>query len=170
MTYFGFDHVDSRVSDLKRVEPFYDVLMPALGFVKDSYAVIDAESQWHYVDSTQSYNCIEYFEDSPNKIRRFFGVIEEPAEPPYRSRIAFWANSTAEGDRIAVKGTRDYAAFGRSTSGIRTHTAPTAKSKGTVWKTGPSKSTCAVAYADAVRFSHGSSIDAWHAPALPTPL
>ena len=79
-----FDHIDLRVRDLAAAQRFYAHLLPALGFSIDS-----SGDEW----------CIW---QAPEQGRvEFFGFTEEPSHQPNDNRIAFWAESRAEVDRIA---------------------------------------------------------------------
>jgi predicted enzyme related to lactoylglutathione lyase len=79
-----FDHIDLRVPRLRDVASFYETLLPALGFSRR----LDIEG-W-----------LE-FEAADGAITEFFGITESPRHVPNENRIAFWAESQAEVDRIA---------------------------------------------------------------------
>jgi catechol 2,3-dioxygenase-like lactoylglutathione lyase family enzyme len=88
-----FDHVDLRVRSLAESGGFYRALLPLLGFTER----VDIE------------NWLQ-FEAQGSDATEFFGVTEDPAHRPNRSRIAFWADSrervdalTAELARIGAK-------------------------------------------------------------------
>lgn len=78
-----FDHIDLRVSSLAAVQPFYQLLLPALGFTRD--ARIEGWFQ---------------FEAPGNPVAEFFGITESPGHTANENRIAFWADSVAEVDRL----------------------------------------------------------------------
>ena len=80
------DHIDLRVRDMKRVREFYAQLLPALGF---SVERSDAEWMTFY---------------SPDQVtpEDFFGVTEDPNHQPNGTRIAFWAETQQEVDRLAA--------------------------------------------------------------------
>lgn len=80
-----FDHVDLRVSDLSVAGPFYRRLLPLLGFT----VCVDIEG-WIQ------------FEAPGSKATEFFGVTEDKAHLPNRSRIAFWAENINRVDEIAA--------------------------------------------------------------------
>lgn len=80
-----FDHIDLRVSNLAEVRRFYEVLLPALGFTRD--AKIPGWLQ---------------YEASDGPVTEFFGVIESATHKPNENRIAFWADSKDEVDRLAT--------------------------------------------------------------------
>jgi predicted enzyme related to lactoylglutathione lyase len=79
-----YDHIDLRVPRLEEVTPFYEALLPALGFTRR--VPIEGWLQFEAVDHGAS---------------EFFGVTESPAHVANENRIAFWAASDEEVDRIA---------------------------------------------------------------------
>lgn len=79
-----FDHVDLRVPDLKKAAPFYERLLPALGFARR----VNVEG-WLQ------------FEAGPGAISEFFGVTESARHIPNENRIAFWAESNERVDQLA---------------------------------------------------------------------
>ena len=80
-----YDHIDLRVRSLAKVRSFYNALLPALGFDRD--AKIEGWIQ---------------FENSSEKgAGEFFGVTESANHMANECRIAFWASSRAEVDRLA---------------------------------------------------------------------
>jgi len=78
-----YDHVDLRVRNLAAVRPFYLALLPALGFTRD-----DSNERW-----------LE-FEGDGDDVTDYFAVTESLSHVPGESRIAFWAASPAEVDRL----------------------------------------------------------------------
>lgn len=78
-----FDHIDLRVPDLAAATPFYSKLLPALGFTR--HVPIDGWLQ---------------YEASDGDITEFFGLTESVGHVPNENRIAFWAESEAEVDRL----------------------------------------------------------------------
>jgi catechol 2,3-dioxygenase-like lactoylglutathione lyase family enzyme len=80
-----FDHVDLRVSSLAKVQPFYEALLPALGFTRD--AKIEDWLQ---------------FEAPEGPVTEFFGVTESTQHQANENRIAFWAESPGEVDQLAA--------------------------------------------------------------------
>ena len=80
-----YDHIDLRVRDLAEARPFYEVLLPALGFMRE----------------TRIPNWFQYEAAAPGDgPAAFFGVTQSPGHVPNESRIAFWAESPAEVDRL----------------------------------------------------------------------
>ena len=79
------DHIDLRVSSLAVARPFYQVLLPALGFTRDV-----SDQNWFQFEAEGGAGQSE-----------FFGITESASHVPNETRIAFWAESTAEVDRLA---------------------------------------------------------------------
>lgn len=80
-----FDHIDMRVRSLAKTRPFYERLLPALGFTRK----VEVDG-WLQFEAAGSGGATE-----------FFGVMESPQHVPNECRIAFWAESTGEVDRLA---------------------------------------------------------------------
>jgi catechol 2,3-dioxygenase-like lactoylglutathione lyase family enzyme len=80
---YRFDHIDLRVSDLVQAEPFYNRLLPALGFTRDADI-----GGWIQFNAEEG-------------VSEFFGVTESKTHQPNENRIAFWASSNEEVDRLA---------------------------------------------------------------------
>jgi catechol 2,3-dioxygenase-like lactoylglutathione lyase family enzyme len=78
------DHIDLRVSDLKRAHKFYCKLLPALGFVCDR-----SSGRWGI-----------FYAAGGDKPEAFFGLTQNRRHQSNDTRIAFWADSRAEVDRI----------------------------------------------------------------------
>jgi catechol 2,3-dioxygenase-like lactoylglutathione lyase family enzyme len=86
-----YDHIDLRVSDLAKAHPFYEALLPALGFTR----------------KTGIPNWLNYAAAAPESgPAKFFGVTELPGHVANENRIGFWADGPAEVDRFAVVATR----------------------------------------------------------------
>jgi predicted enzyme related to lactoylglutathione lyase len=79
-----YDHIDLRVPHLANVTPFYEQFLPALGFTRRVHV-----QGW-----------LQY-EAAAGDITEFFGVTESPGHIPNENRIAFWAGSNNEVDRLA---------------------------------------------------------------------
>ena len=79
-----FDHIDLRVPDLKAATPFYELLLPALGFTRK----VDVDG-WLQ------------FEAADGEVTEFFGVTESTHHAPNENRIAFWAESKERVDALA---------------------------------------------------------------------
>jgi len=85
MTKRHLDHIDLRVRDFERARRFYERLLPALGFTCDR-----SDTEWGTFYSVG--------EDKPSD---FFGFTADPDHQPNETRIAFWAETREEVDRIA---------------------------------------------------------------------
>jgi predicted lactoylglutathione lyase len=81
-----FDHVDLRVRSLAEARPFYEALLPALGFTRD--AQIEGWLQYETVGS----------DGTPE----FVGVTESSQHVANECRVAFRAGSISELDRLAA--------------------------------------------------------------------
>lgn len=81
-----FGHIDLRVKDAQAALAFYSKLMPALGFTRTFHG-----GGW-YVFASEG--------ELPEAA--YFAVTEDPQHTPDGSRIAFWAPSREEVDRIAA--------------------------------------------------------------------
>jgi predicted enzyme related to lactoylglutathione lyase len=79
-----YDHIDLRVDNIAKAGPFYEMLLPALGFRRD--ARIEGWLQYEADDGA---------------VTEFFGVAESAGHIPNENRIAFWAGSASEVDRLA---------------------------------------------------------------------
>lgn len=79
-----YDHIDLRVPNLAAATPFYEQLLPALGFTRK--VPIDGWLQ---------------YEAGDGEITEFFGITESPTHVANENRIAFWTGSQEEVDRIA---------------------------------------------------------------------
>ena len=79
-----YDHIDLRVPSLQEATPFYETLLPALGFTRQ----VDVEDWLQY-------------ESADEPAGAFFGVTESESHVANENRIAFWAESIGEVDRLA---------------------------------------------------------------------
>ncbi|MFN2540668.1 MAG: VOC family protein [Chthoniobacterales bacterium] len=80
-----FDHIDLRVSDMEEARKFYGKLLPALGFTRDR-----SDQEWG-----------TFYAVGGDRPSPFFGFTEDRQHQRSGTRIAFWAESRAEVDRIA---------------------------------------------------------------------
>jgi predicted enzyme related to lactoylglutathione lyase len=80
-----YDHIDLRVHSLAEARPFYETLLPALGFTRR--AEIEGWLQFEAVE--------------PGSAAEFFGITEAAMHQANACRIAFWAESTTAVDRLA---------------------------------------------------------------------
>jgi catechol 2,3-dioxygenase-like lactoylglutathione lyase family enzyme len=79
-----FDHIDLRVADMAAAQKFYGQLLPALGFSEGS-----GDDEWRT------------YQPAGDKTEAFFGFTAATNHQPNEARIAFWAESRAEVDRLA---------------------------------------------------------------------
>ena len=79
-----YDHIDLRVRSLADAREFYTTLLPALGFSRK----VEVEG-WLQ------------FETAGAGTKEFFGVTESSRHVPNECRVAFWAESKCEVDRLA---------------------------------------------------------------------
>ena len=82
-----YDHIDLRVPNLAEAAPFYETLLPALGFSRK----VEVEDWLQYEAGAAA-----------GDIGAFFGVTESPAHVDNENRIAFWANDVDEVNRLAL--------------------------------------------------------------------
>ena len=80
-----YDHIDLRVRNLGEARPFYEMLLPALGFTRDVRI-----EHWLQFEAAGTDGATE-----------FFGVTESSRHVANECRIAFWADSPSEVDRLA---------------------------------------------------------------------
>jgi catechol 2,3-dioxygenase-like lactoylglutathione lyase family enzyme len=80
-----YDHIDLRVRNLAEARPFYETLLPALGFTRDVRI-----EHWLQFEAAGADSATE-----------FFGVTESSRHVANECRIAFWADSPSEVDRLA---------------------------------------------------------------------
>jgi catechol 2,3-dioxygenase-like lactoylglutathione lyase family enzyme len=80
-----YDHIDLRVRSLGEARPFYETLLPALGFTRDVRI-----EHWLQFEAAGADGATE-----------FFGVTESSRHVANECRIAFWADSPREVDRLA---------------------------------------------------------------------
>jgi catechol 2,3-dioxygenase-like lactoylglutathione lyase family enzyme len=79
------DHIDFRVKNLAVARKFYDKLLPALGFTCDRS------------DET----CATFYSAGGDRPSDFFSLDEDRHHQPNGTRIAFWAETREEVDRMA---------------------------------------------------------------------
>ncbi len=80
-----FDHIDLRVRSLSEAQPFYEKLLPALGFTRD----------------VRSKEWLQYEAVGNDGAAEFFGVTESPRHLANECRVAFWVDSISEVDQLA---------------------------------------------------------------------
>jgi predicted enzyme related to lactoylglutathione lyase len=79
-----YDHIDLRVRNLAGAAAFYEMLLPALGFTRR--VAVDGWLQYEHPDEA---------------VGAFFGVTESADHRANENRIAFWAESVEEVERLA---------------------------------------------------------------------
>ena len=80
-----FGHIDLRVSDLDDALPFYDALLPVLGFTERHHG-----ERWKVWATTEELPSTAYF-----------AITESRAHVPNENRVAFWVASSEDVDRVA---------------------------------------------------------------------
>jgi catechol 2,3-dioxygenase-like lactoylglutathione lyase family enzyme len=80
-----FDHIDLRVRDRARAQQFYSKILPAFGFKRDK-----SQEKWGAFERESDGSPVE-----------FFAFDEDKNHVPNQTRIAFWAESREEVERIA---------------------------------------------------------------------
>ena len=88
-----FDHIDLRVKDMEAARKFYRKFLPQLGFVHEKAEPAPAEASdgdFHTFYSAGGSNPSE-----------FFGFTEDENHQANGTRIAFWADTREEVDRLA---------------------------------------------------------------------
>lgn len=80
-----YDHIDLRVRSLAEARPFYEAVLPALGFT----------------NRVEIADWLQFEAAEPHGPSGFFGVTEDTLHRPNALRIAFWAETPAEVDRLA---------------------------------------------------------------------
>jgi catechol 2,3-dioxygenase-like lactoylglutathione lyase family enzyme len=88
-----FDHIDLRVKNMEVVKKFYGQFLPQLGFVRERHEPSprpEAGGDFH-----------TFYSAGADKPSEFFGFTEDKNHQPNGTRIAFWADTREEVDRIA---------------------------------------------------------------------
>ena len=80
-----FDHIDLRVKDMAGARRFYSQILPQLGFTRDR-----SDDDWG-----------TFYAVGKDKTTEFFGFTQDPDHQPNGTRIAFWADTREEVDKIA---------------------------------------------------------------------
>lgn len=91
-----FDHIDLRVRKVTRARRFYDAFLPAVGF---THVRAGGRGQADDQDEPWAFYGLE----TPGEAKPpFIWLTEEPDHRGGANRIAFWAGSEAEVDRLAA--------------------------------------------------------------------
>lgn len=80
-----FGHIDLRVQDLAQAFPFYEQLLPALGFTKTYHS-----PAWK-----------AFAGDGELPEAPYFAITEDREHQPNANRIGFWSASREDVDKIA---------------------------------------------------------------------
>ncbi|WP_214630347.1 VOC family protein [Paenibacillus agaridevorans] len=80
-----FSHIDLRVNNMENVLPFYEKLLPELGFTRTYHS-----ANWKVFAADGELPSVPYF-----------AITEEADHKPNGNLIGFWAKDRAEVDRIA---------------------------------------------------------------------
>lgn len=81
-----FSHIDLRVNSFEQLLPFYEKLLPALGFTRTFHS-----AQWKVFAAEGDLPSVAYF-----------AITEDPNHQPNKNMVGFWAESPADVDRIAA--------------------------------------------------------------------
>jgi len=92
-----FDHIDLRVKNMEVARKFYREFLPQLGFVHERAepAPVTASSDQVGGDFHTFYSA------GGDRTSKFFGFTKDQNHPPNGTRIAFWADTREEVDRLA---------------------------------------------------------------------
>jgi catechol 2,3-dioxygenase-like lactoylglutathione lyase family enzyme len=82
----GLGHIDLRVSDIDAAFPFYETLLPELGFGLRYHS-----DEWK----------VWVAPEPPLPATQYFGITQSDGHVANENRIAFWVASAAEVDRLA---------------------------------------------------------------------
>ena len=88
-----FDHIDLRVKNMEVARKFYQKFLPQLGFVRERDEPAPAEvvgGDFH-----------TFYSAGGERPSEFFGFTEDKSHQPNGTRIAFWADTRDEVDRVA---------------------------------------------------------------------
>ena len=88
-----FDHIDLRVKNLEAAIRFYGKFLPQLGFVRERHEPAPAD---HPAGDFHT-----FYSAGGDRASEFFGFTEDKNHHPNGTRIAFWADTPHEVDRLA---------------------------------------------------------------------
>jgi len=88
-----FDHIDLRVKNLEGAIRFYGQFLPQLGFIRERHEPSPRPEAGGYFHT--------FYSAGADKPSEFFAFDEDKDHQPNRTRIAFWADTREEVDRIA---------------------------------------------------------------------
>ena len=88
-----FDHIDLRVKDMEVARKFYGKFLPQIGFVRERAEPAPAGASGGDFHT--------FYSASGDRPSEFFGFTEDKNHQPNGTRIAFWADTRDEVDRVA---------------------------------------------------------------------
>jgi len=100
-SFLGFDHIDTRVPSLAKVEAFYDALMPLVGLTRKKRSFVEKDI-WSEPLPDGTYNTAEYFTPPSSERPFFIGIIERAGTPPTLTRIALRVENAADPEWLAT--------------------------------------------------------------------
>ncbi len=80
-----YSHIDLRVTNLEKILPFYEKLLPQLGFTQTYHS-----QNWKVFAAEGNLPSVAYF-----------AITEDASHKPNRNVIGFWANNREEVDKLA---------------------------------------------------------------------
>jgi catechol 2,3-dioxygenase-like lactoylglutathione lyase family enzyme len=89
-----FDHIDLRVKDMEVAKEFYAKFLPQLGFVRQKH-----EPSPDKEGLGEDFHA--FYAAGGDKPAEFFALDQDKNHQPNGTRIAFWADTRDEVDRIA---------------------------------------------------------------------
>ncbi len=89
-----FDHIDLRVKNMETAKRFYGKFLPQLGFVHEKH-----EPSPDQEGLGEDFHT--FYSAGGDKPSEFFGFTQDKSHQPNGTRIAFWADTRDEVDRIA---------------------------------------------------------------------
>ena len=87
------DHIDLRVKNMETAIKFYRKFLPQLEFVRERHEPAPAD---HPVGDFHT-----FYSAGGDRPSEFFGFTEDKNNQPNGTRIAFWADTRQEVDRVA---------------------------------------------------------------------
>jgi predicted enzyme related to lactoylglutathione lyase len=85
MSKNSFSHIDLRITSFASVLPFYEKLLPALGFTRAFHT-----PNWKVFAAEGTLPSVAYF-----------AITEDPSHTPNSNLIGFWATNHEEVDQVA---------------------------------------------------------------------
>jgi catechol 2,3-dioxygenase-like lactoylglutathione lyase family enzyme len=88
-----FDHIDFRVKNMDAARKFYARFLPQLGFVRQKHETAP--------EGMVGDDFLTFYSAGGDMPSEFFGIVEDKNHQPNGTRIAFWAETHEQVDRIA---------------------------------------------------------------------